>query len=164
MFKNKRYAQALVAFQRAGRAREVAICHAFLLRGNARAVPDDQVRERTDAFVEAGEAFSTCAKETLSSQKVGRLVYYNNGAECFVQGRRLKEAGGCFVHGEKYSEAARVYREGGHFDEMVEVLEEHADQIEANLHAQLTKIAQMNYFKVSTPSPTSDRITETMCP
>lgn len=72
----------------------------------------------------------------------------------------LKEAGDCFVRAEQYSRAARVYREGGHFDEMVEVLEEHSNQIEAKLLAQLTKIAQMNYFKVGKPSTTRDQMIE----
>ena len=164
MFTNKRYAQALVAFQRAGRAREVTICHAFLLRENARAVPDDQVREREDAFTEAGEAFSACASESLSQQRRERLAYYTNAAECFAQGRRTKEAGGCFVHAELYSKAARIYREGGHFDEMVEVLEGHTDQIEPNLLVQLTKIAQMNYFKVCEASTRRDRTAKIMRP
>ena len=162
MFTNKRYAQALVAFQRAGKARQVAICHAFLLRENAKGVPDDQVKERTDAFAEAGEAFSTCASESSPQQGRERPVYYTNAAECFVQGRRLKEAGGCFVHAGKYSDAARVYREGGYFDEMVEVLEEHGHQIEANLRTQLTKVAQMNYFKVGESSTTRDQMTKTI--
>lgn len=160
MFTNKRYAQALVAFQRAGRAREVAICHAFLLRENARSLPDDQVRERADAFTGAGEAFATCADESLSHQRRERLAYYINAADCFVQGRRLKEAGSCFVRGEQYSKAARIYREGGYFDDMAEVLEEHGSQIEANLLAQLTKVAQMNYFKVGKLPATRDWVTE----
>ena len=161
MFANKRYAQALVAFQRAemqqaGKFREVAICRAFLLRENARAVPEDQVKERENTFIEAGKAFSTCAKQTLPHQGRGRLMYYTNAAECFIQGRRYKKAGSCFVHAERYSKAARTYRDGGHFDEMVEVLEEHAQDIEPNLLAQLTKVAQMNYFKVSEPSTAGD--------
>ena len=164
MFINKRYAQALVAFQRAGKTRQVTICHAFLLRESARTVPDDQVRERADAFAEAGEAFSTCANESPPHKGRERPVYYANAAECFVQGRRLKEAGSCFVQAEKYSEAARVYREGGYFDEMVEVLEKHGHQIEPKLLAQLKKVAQMNYFKVSEPSATRDLMAETMQP
>lgn len=148
MFNNKRYAQALVAFRRAEETWNVAICHAFLLRENARAVPNDQVKKRTEAFAEAGEAFSTCASESLPHQEKQRLTYFTNAAKCFVLGHRLKEAGDCFVHGGQYSEAARVYRKGGYFDEMVEVLEGHADQIEANLLIQLTKVAQMNYLKV----------------
>ena len=161
MFTNKRYAQALVAFQRAGRNREVAICHAFLLRENARAVPDDQVNERADAFSNAGEAFYACANASLSDQKRERLAYYTNAAECFVQGNRWKEAGECFEHVEQYSKAARAYRKGGHFDEMVEVLERHEPQIEAGLFAQLTKVAQMNYFKVGNPSAIGNQIAET---
>lgn len=148
MFTNKRYAQAQVAFRRAGKSREVAICRAFLLRENARGVPDDQVKERVDAFGEAGEAFSACADASLPDQRRERLVYYANAAECFAQGSRSKEAGDCFVCAEQYSEAARAYREGGHFDEMVEVLEKHGHQIEPGLFAQLKEVAQTNYPKV----------------
>ena len=148
MFTNKRYAQAQVAFQRAGKIREAAICHAFLLREIARVVPDDHAKERVDAFVEAGEAFSTRANESLPHQRRERLVYYANAAACFVQGRRFKEAGDCFVHAEKYSKAARTYRQGGCFDDMVKVLEEYGHQIGADLLAELTKVAQVNYFKV----------------
>lgn len=114
------------------------------------------------AFCEAGEAFSTCAKASLPHQTRERLAYYANAAECFVQGRILKEAGSCFIHAEQYSKAARVYREGGHFDEMVEVLEEHQNEIEASHLAQLTKIAQMHYFKVSEPPNTGDKVAETV--
>lgn len=163
MFTNKQYAQALVAFQRAGRDREVAISHAFLLRENARAIPDDQVKDRVDAFCEAGKAFSTCAKASLPHQIRERLAYYANAADCFVQGRMLKEAGGCFVHAEQYSKAARVYREGGHFDEMVGVLKGHKKRIEASLLAQLTKVAQMHYFKVGKSPTIADQMTETVC-
>lgn len=168
MFTNKRYAQAMVAFKRAEkisgetRTREVAICLAFLLREDAREVPDNQANERADAFAEAGEAFSTCANESLPHQERQRLIYFTNAAKCFVQGRRLKEAGSCFVHAGKYSDAARVYRKGGHFDEMVEVLENHSDHIEADLLAQLKKVAQMNYFKVGKSFTTRDQMTETL--
>lgn len=164
MFTNKRYAQALVAFQRAGRSREVSICRAFLLRENAGAVPDDQVKERAEAFGQAGEAFATCARESPLDKKRERLAYYTNAAECFTQGNRWKEAGDCFVHVELYSKAARAYREGAHFDEMVEVLEQYGQKIEAGLHAKLTKVAQMNYFKVSKPLNPRDQISEISYP
>jgi hypothetical protein len=164
MFTNKRYAQALVAFQRAGRSREVTICHAFLLRENARAVSDDRVKERADAFSEAGEAFSNCASASLQHQRKEKLAYYTNAADCFLQSRRWKEAGNCFVHTEQYSKAARVYREGGHFDEMVEILEGHAHQIEPSLLAQLKKVAQMNYFKVGKPPTVRGWVTESTFP
>ena len=176
MFANKRYEQALVAYQRAeqvqqaqqaqqaGSSREVTICHAFLLRENARAVPDDRVKERADAFSEAGEAFFNCANASLQHQRKEKLAYYANAADCFLRGRRLKKAGNCFFRAEQYSKAACVYREGGHFDEMVEILKGHARQIEPSLLAQLTKVAQMNYFKVGKPLTVRGWITETTCP
>lgn len=150
MFADKRYLQAVVAFQRAGRSRETAICRAFLLRENAQTVPNDHVKERADAFSEAGEAFSACADASLPQQRREKLAYYTNAAECFAQGNRLKEAGDCFVHAEEHSKAARAYSEGARLDEMAEVLE---GPIEPNLLAQLKKGAQMHYFKVGKPSP-----------
>jgi hypothetical protein len=139
MFTNKRYAQALVAFQRAGGTREAAICHAFLLRENARALPDDRLEEKLNAFGTAGQAFYTCANGSLPNQRRARLAYYTNAAECFVQGNRQKEAADCFELVEQYGEAARAYLEGGNFDELAQVLERHGHQIEADLLAQLAK-------------------------
>ena len=152
MFANKHYAQAMVAFNKAGETRQANICYAYLLREDARAVPNDQVRGRIDAFNRAGEAFSTCANEP-QSKRGERLTYSTNAGECFIQGHRFKEAGHCFMDVEKYSQAACAYRKGGHFDEMVEVLEGHADKIEAKLLAQLKKVAKMNYFKVGINHP-----------
>ena len=149
MFTNKHYEQARVAFQRAGKGRHAAICHAFLLRENARVVPDDRVKERGDAFGKAGEAFYACADGSPRGREKERLAYHTNAADCFVQARRFKQAGDCFVRAGQYERAACIYREGAHFDQMMEVLEGHEDKIEASLHAQLKKVAQMNYFKVS---------------
>jgi len=49
MFDDKCYAQVLVAFQLAGRTREVTICHPFLLRENTRAVPGDRVKKQLNS-------------------------------------------------------------------------------------------------------------------
>ena len=165
MFADKRYSQAVLAFQRAGRSREAAICRAFLLRENAQTVPNDRVKERADAFGEAGGAFSACADASLPQQRREQLAYYTNAAECFAQGNRLKEAGDCFVHAEEHSKAARAYYEGARFDEMVEVLEGPEHQIEPDLvSAQLTKDAQVSHFEVGKPAHIGDSITEPTCP
>jgi hypothetical protein len=164
MFINKRYAQAKVAFEQAESSREFAICHAYLLRENAKAVPDDKVKERAAAFGKAGEAFHTCADTSPADKRREQLAYYTNAADCFSQSNRWKDAGDCFGHVEQYSEAARAYRKGGHFDEMVDVLKRHGHQIEASLRAQLTKIAQVNYFKVGNSSIIREHIIETKIP
>ena len=148
MFANKHYAQAKLAFQQAGKVQKAAICDAFLFRENARLVSNNLVKERENAFMKAGEAFSSCADKSQPNEEDERLMYYANATECFHQGHKFKEAGDCFMHAEQYSKAACAYREGGHFDEMVEVLEGHKDKIEAKVLAQLTRVAKMNYFKV----------------
>ena len=109
------------------------------------------MKERTDAFIKAGKAFSICANQPQLQQKE-RVAYYAGAGECFVRGHRFKEAGSHFVDAGKYTKAACTYQKGCHFDEMADVLEEHADQIEAKLLAKLTKVAKINYFKVSKPS------------
>ena len=154
MFTNKHYAEAMLAFQQAEKGQKAAICYAFLLREDARLVPNNQMKERENAFVKAGEAFSSCADESQLDEKAERLMYYANAADCFHQGHKLKEAGDCFVHAEQYTKAACAYREGGHFDEMVELLEEYKDQIEPKVFVQLTRVAKMNYFKVGEQSKT----------
>ena len=156
MFAHKHYAQAMVAFQHAGKPQEVAISYAYLLRESARVMPDNQVTERADAFTKAGEAFSTCANGSQPHQRKERLVYHTNAAECFLQGHKFKEAGSSFVHAEKYSKAAYAYQEGGYFDEMIEVLGEHVEQVEAPLLTQLRKFIIMNYFKVGNPFSVGD--------
>ena len=144
MFANKHYAQAMLAFQQAEKDQKAAICYAFLLREDARLIPNNLVKERENAFIKAGEAFSSCADESQLDKKDERPIYYTNAADCFYQGHKFKEAGSCFMHAEQYTKAACAYQEGGHFDEMVEVLEEHKDQIEAKVFTQLTKVGMLS--------------------
>src|SRR5579872_7526098 len=93
MFLNKRYAQASVAFMRAGRDREAAICNAYLLREKARLVSTTSISARTKTFVAAASAFITCAQDSPSKQVNERLAYYRNAGECYLEARHLKDAG-----------------------------------------------------------------------
>ena len=148
MFLNKRYAQASVAFLRAGRNREAAICDAYLLREKARSISTTANAARIQAFITTAKAFITCAQDSPSKQVNERLAYYGIAGECYSEARDLKNAGDSYRMAKQYAAAARTYREGGYFDEMVEVITLHAEALDSGLLERLTKVAQMYYFKV----------------
>ena len=148
MFLNKRYAQASVAFLRAGRKREAAICGAYLLREKARSTSTTAKATRTQAFIAAADAFITCAQECPPKQNKERLVYYGTAGECYLEARNLKKAGDSYRSAEQYPTAARTYREGGYFDELKDVITNHGDALDSGLLGRLKGATQMHYFKV----------------
>ena len=150
MFHSKRYAQASIAFQRAGCPHEVAVCDAYVLREKAQSQPSTAGAPRERAFIEAATAFNTCAR-TAPPELVDEDIrtYYKIAGECFSDGHKLDEAGKSFVEAGEYTLAAGVYRKGGHFDEMVEVLRLHGSSIDSSVVRRLTEVARMFYFKAS---------------
>jgi hypothetical protein len=148
LFDNGRYSQASVAFLRAGRNREAAICNAHLLRENARSISITASTVRTRAFVTAASAFIACALDSPPERVNERLGYYGIAGECYSEARNLKKAGDNYRMAEQYDEAAHAYHEGGYFGEMVEVITQHGDALESGLRERLTMVAQMYYFKV----------------
>ena len=148
MFFNKRYAQASIAFQRAGRTREAAICDAYLLREKARLVSTTTSAARVQAFMTAANAFTICARCSPSKQVNERLAYYGAAGECYSEARDAKKAGDSYQLARQYAAAARSYREGGYFDEMIEVITQHENALDSSLRERLTMAAQMHYFKV----------------
>ena len=146
LFFNKRYGQASVAFSRAGQNREAKICNAYLLREQARFIITTARATRIQAFVDAANAFITCAQ---GSPRVNeRLAYYGTAGECYLEAHDPKNAGDNYQIAEQYTAAACAYREGGHFDKMVKVIIRHGDAIHSDLIERLTTTAKLHYFKV----------------
>ena len=148
MFLNKRYAQASVAFLRAGRDREAAICDAYLLREKARSISTTANAARIRAFATAAKAFIACARNSPSKQVNERLAYYGTAGECYLEARDPKNAGDSYLIAEQYAAAACAYLEGGHFDKVVEVITRHRDAIDSGLLERLTTAARVYYFEV----------------
>jgi len=148
MFIHKQYPQASVAFLRAGRDREAAICDAYNLREKARLKSTTASAARIQDFVIAANAFTACARDSPSKQVRERLACYGAAGECYLEARELKSAGDSYRMAEQYSAAARTYREGGYFDEMVEVIIQRRDALDGGLLERLISVAQMYYFKV----------------
>jgi len=152
MFLNKHYAQASVAFLRAGRNREAKICDAYLLREKARSISTTANVARIQAFITAANAFTNCARGSPPKQVNERLAYYRTAGECYLEARDLKNAGDSYRMIEQYDTAVRTYWEGGCVDEMVEVITQHGDALDGDLLERLTRVARMYYFKVHSNS------------
>ena len=148
MFRNKRYKQASVAFQRAGRHREVKICDAYCLREKARSISTAASATRIEAFDTTAKAFIRCALDSPDKRINERLAYYGIAGECFSEARDPKNAAENYLMAERYGAAACAYREGGYFNEMVKVITQHRDAIDGGLRERLTMVARMYYFKV----------------
>ena len=148
MFLNKHYAQASVAFCRAGQNGKAAICDAYLLREKALSTPTTASVARTKAFITAAKAFITCAQDTTSKQANECLTYYGTAGGCYLKAHDLKNAGDSYQMAKQHTIAARIYQEGGYFDELVEVITQHKNVLDSGLLEHLTKAAQMYYFKV----------------
>jgi len=148
MFLNRHYAQASVAFLRAGCNREAAICDAYLLREKARSISTAATAARIKGFTIAAKAFIKCAQDSPSKRVNERRAYYGTAGDCYLEVRDLKSAGDSYRMAEQYAAAARTYREGEYFDEMAEVITQHGDTLDSGLLERLTKVAQMYYFKV----------------
>ena len=152
MFLNKRYAQALVAFRRAGRDREVAICNAYLLREKARLVSTAASAARIRAFITAANAFIACARSSPKQRVNEYLAYHGEAGECYLEARDPKNAGDNYLIAEQYGAAGCVYLEGEHFGQLAEVITRHGRDIKIKdgdgLLERLTTAARMHYSKV----------------
>jgi hypothetical protein len=148
MFLNKHYPQASVAFLRAGRTREAAICDAYSLREKARSISTTAGAARIKAFIVTAKAFFARAQDSPSKQVNERLAYYGIAGECYSEARDLKGVGDSYRMAERYDGAACAYREGGYFDEMAEVIIQHGNALDSRLLERLRIVAQMYYFKV----------------
>jgi len=148
MFLNKRYGQALVAFRRAGRDREVTICNAYLLREKARLVSTTASATRIQAFVTAANAFVACARDSPKQRVNERLAYHGEAGECYLEARDPKKAGVNYLIAEQYGAAGCAYLEGEQFDRLVEVITRHGNTIKDGLLKRLTKAARLHYSKV----------------
>lgn len=153
MFFSKRYAQAAVAFQRAGRKREATICDAYHRREKARSISTAASVDRTRAFIAVADAFIACAQGSPSKRVNERLAYYRNAGECYLEARDFKNAGHHYEAAEKYPAAACAYQEGGYFHEMKVVVTRHRKDLDSTFLARSTIPARIYYFEVRFDGP-----------
>lgn len=107
-FLNKHYDQASIAFQRADRPHEAAVCNAYSLREKARSQPSTAGVSREKAFIEAAVAFNSCAQTTPLELVDERQAYYRNAGECFLEGRKPGEARKSYAKAEQCTPASHA--------------------------------------------------------
>ena len=148
MFLNKRYEPASVAFQRAGRGREVKICQAYLLREKARLISTTAIEARIYAFLNAAKAFVDCVRDSPEERVTERLGYLKASGECYLEARSYKKSGKNYLDAGEYEAAARAYEKGEYIDDMVEVINRHRDTMDSGLIKRLEMTAKLHYFEV----------------
>ena len=146
MFENERYAQAVVAFRRAGQDKKAKMCDAYLLKEKAGVISTTASSARKRAFVTAAEAFLACVHSSQWDKE--RLTCYQAAGDCYSDTGDMKSAGYNYELAEMYLKAACTYQKGRCVDEMVKVITRHKSAFTDDLHEKLTMDARMHYFKV----------------
>lgn len=141
LFDNDKYPQAERCFLRASLPDRAAVAHAFYLRAKAESIPEKKIPERKRAFVQAGEAFLSCAQENTTKE---RTTLFVRSGECFFVGGESSKAAEAFVHGRKYEKAAEIYRDLRLFDEAVELVKNH--QVQSRVYESVIGQARLFYF------------------
>ncbi|KAH6917671.1 hypothetical protein BKA70DRAFT_1139349 [Coprinopsis sp. MPI-PUGE-AT-0042] len=153
LFINRRYLQAMHAFQRAGLEREVKISHAHYLREEARAIhaTTEELVATKHAFVRAAKSFLECAATSRGKE---RRVFYHNAADCYERAAEIFKsadeavrAAAAYETAEEYNDAIRLYRKYDKFDEAVKIVTSHRDKVKPDLAQNVVDVARLFYFK-----------------
>ncbi|KAJ2926878.1 hypothetical protein H1R20_g10207, partial [Candolleomyces eurysporus] len=154
MFINRRYLQAVHAFERAGLSREAKTAYIHHLRDIARSIQPinkEATSAKRDAFRHAAESFLEGARDAKGKEQ---LVLYHNAADCF------ENAGSCDGNTEDYSKAIRAYEAASEYtptvrlymkieklDEAVDVIRKHRHDVDQELAKNVWDVARLFYFK-----------------
>ncbi|KAI1785582.1 hypothetical protein LXA43DRAFT_1185708 [Ganoderma leucocontextum] len=120
LFNNRRYMQAMHCYERAGRAREKAVAHAYYLREVARTTPVSRGDTSAQAvsFITAAEAFISSARDAITEKK----AYYRIAAQCYVESGEDYRAAHAYSQATEYTLAAQHFRKAGKFEEAVDTV------------------------------------------
>ncbi|RXW16510.1 hypothetical protein EST38_g9345 [Candolleomyces aberdarensis] len=137
LFASRRYAQAMHAFERAGRTREARISHTYYLRDNARSIGPFSKEAKRNAFRRAAESFLEC---TWDAEAKERRVFFHSAAECFERagscGDNMEdyvEAAQAYEEAKEYTPAVRLYKKTEMFDEAIRVVQSHRQEVDEEL-------------------------------
>ncbi|KAJ2931128.1 hypothetical protein H1R20_g5904, partial [Candolleomyces eurysporus] len=154
LFANRRYSQAMHAFERAGLSREAEISHTHHLREIARSiqpVDEDATSSKRDAFYSAAKSFLDRAR---SSKGKAQRVFFHNAAGCFEKagnwGDNMEdygEAARAYVAASEYAAAFRLYMKTQMFDEAIDVIRKHRHEVDDELANHVQDVARLFYFK-----------------
>ncbi|RXW14070.1 hypothetical protein EST38_g11783 [Candolleomyces aberdarensis] len=154
LFRNRRYMQAVHAFERAGMAREAKISHTHYLRDVARSIQSVNKETRSakwNAFCSAAQSFLECAYNAKDTE---RRVFFHNAADCFENagscGDNMEaygEAAHAYEDADEYTPAARLYMKTEMFDKAVNVVRNHRFKVDKELANTVQDVARLFYLK-----------------
>ncbi|KZV61209.1 hypothetical protein PENSPDRAFT_693623 [Peniophora sp. CONT] len=148
LFDNKRYFQAMHAYDRAEMPRERAASYAYYLREQAHSTLASKVSGSSDprrlAYIAAAEAFVNSAQVAQRE----RREYYRIAATLYVAVDDHAKAGDAYSEARMFTEAAQSYRKAGLFDKTVDVLLAHRPpDMDAIVWDRLRGVSRIYYFK-----------------
>ncbi|KAF7306321.1 UvrD-like helicase ATP-binding domain-containing protein [Mycena indigotica] len=147
LFDKGLFSNARLCFQRAFMPHEAAISNAYALREEAEEM-FAKPRETKLKFVEAGNAFLSCAKSTTDTET--SWEYAAIAGDCFERGDSLLCGVEAFTLARKFDKVATFYRKLGMFDEMVQTIQQHPE-IDTTTSKALINVARLFYFKSGHP-------------
>ncbi|KAI1785420.1 hypothetical protein LXA43DRAFT_132940 [Ganoderma leucocontextum] len=145
LFNNRRYMQAMHCYERAGRAREKAVAHAYYLREVARTTPvrRGDTSAQAVAFIAAAEAFISSARDAITEKK----AYYRIAAQCYVESSDDYRAAHAYSQATEYTLAAQHYRKAGKFEEAVYVIKQHKGKMQADVVESIMDVSRLYFLR-----------------
>ena len=144
LFENKKFSQAVFAFERAGLSRQRDVAQAYHLRELARQ-QSTSGSQQVEAFREAARAFCSAAEATNKTREA--KVYFRICAECYVRAGDHDNAGKFYERASEYTLSAKNYRVGGCFDDAVRLAKTHEQEIEPSVRENVVEISKLYYLK-----------------
>ncbi|KAM5542264.1 hypothetical protein V8D89_004137 [Ganoderma adspersum] len=145
LFNNRRYMQAMHCYERAGKAREKAVSHAYYLREVARTTPVTRRDTSTQAvaFITAAEAFIASAQAAVTEKK----AYYRIAAHCYVDSGEDYKAAEAYSLAMEYTLAAQHYRKAGKFEDAVDVIKQHRGRMQADVVESIVDVSRLYFLR-----------------
>ncbi|KAH6917677.1 hypothetical protein BKA70DRAFT_1178699 [Coprinopsis sp. MPI-PUGE-AT-0042] len=144
LFDNENYAEAVLAFKRAGSTRQAYVAQAYQLRKEAELTLPSSARK--NLFRAAATAFLQCAEEAVDRD--GPKVFRRVAGLCFCQAEDYALAAAAYRAAQQYASALQMYRKVGMFDEGVEIVKDHSRDIKDKaLVDDFKDVAKVFYFK-----------------
>jgi hypothetical protein len=139
------FGEAIMAFQRAGDARMVAVATACHLRQVARETSTSMTGKRRDAFAKAARAFERCS-DAIGGPGEQR-AHHAAAARCYAEARLHQNAIKLFKLAGMHTEAARHCFHNEMLDEAVSIVEKDRVHLDLDVIETITQAARLKYLE-----------------
>ncbi|KAF8972584.1 hypothetical protein BDZ97DRAFT_1752471 [Flammula alnicola] len=147
LFANEKYALARDSYKRAQKPNAAAVANAYYLREVATRTSalstKSKAGNREVAFKIAGEAFSSCARNTndLETQQ----SYYGLSADCLVHAGEIHQAADTYRLAGNFTEASLLFRKLGKFDDVHNIITTSGNKINPGVLETVQDVLRLYY-------------------